>query len=83
MIVMPEQALRPSQVPMSASPQTNPPQAPLLPLRTARREATESFERRYLQSLLERTTGNVTRAASIAEVSRQMVQKLMRKHGIG
>ena len=26
---------------------------------------------------------NVTRAAAIAEVSRQMIQKLMRKHGLG
>jgi hypothetical protein len=33
--------------------------------------------------LLARTGGNVTRAAAIAEVSRQMIQKLMRKHGLG
>ncbi len=26
--------------------------------------------------------GNVTRAAAIAEVSRQMIQKLMRKHAL-
>jgi DNA-binding protein Fis len=35
-----------------------------------------------LQHVLSRTGGNVTRAAAIAEVSRQMVQKLMRKHGL-
>ena len=48
----------------------------------ARREASEAFERAYLMHLLERSEGNVTRAAAIAEVSRQMVQKLMRKHGV-
>jgi transcriptional regulator with GAF, ATPase, and Fis domain len=55
---------------------------PLLPLRVARRDASEAFERAYLAHVLARAQGNVTRAAAIAEVSRQMVQKLMRKHGI-
>ena len=54
-----------------------------LPLRIARREASDAFEKSYLESLLARAEGNVTRAAAIAEVSRQMIQKLMRKHGLG
>jgi transcriptional regulator with PAS, ATPase and Fis domain len=54
----------------------------LEPLRVARRAAADAFERTYLRMLLERTQGNVTRAAAIAEVSRQMVQKLMRKHAL-
>ncbi len=58
------------------------PRAPITPLRIARREASDVFERRYLELILERTDGNVSRAAAIAEVSRQMVQKLMRKHGV-
>ena len=53
---------------------------PVQPLRIARREATETFERAYLAQVLQRSQGNVTRAAAIAEVSRQMMQKLMRKH---
>jgi transcriptional regulator with PAS, ATPase and Fis domain len=53
------------------------------PLRIARRNAADGFERDYLRVLLARTDGNVTRAAAIAEVSRQMIQKLMRKHGLG
>jgi DNA-binding NtrC family response regulator len=53
------------------------------PLRVARRNAGDAFERDYLRALLQRTDGNVTRAAAIAEVSRQMIQKLMRKHGLG
>jgi hypothetical protein len=56
---------------------------PLMPLRIARREATEAFERAYLANVLKRTQGNVTRAAALAEVSRQMMQKLLRKHGRG
>jgi len=55
----------------------------LMPLRIARRNAAEEFERSYLAALLARTEGNVTRAAAIAEVSRQMVQKLQRKHKVG
>jgi transcriptional regulator with GAF, ATPase, and Fis domain len=54
---------------------------PVPPLRVARRDASEAFERAYLASVLKRSQGNVTRAAAMAEVSRQMVQKLMRKHG--
>jgi len=52
------------------------------PLPVARREASEAFERNYLETILRRTDGNVQRAAAVAEVSRQMVQKLMRKYGI-
>lgn len=52
------------------------------PLRIARRDAADQFERSYLQTLLRHTRGNVTRAAAIAEVSRQMIQKLLRKHRV-
>jgi DNA-binding NtrC family response regulator len=58
------------------------PEIDLVPLRVARRDASDEFERRYLRALLTRTKGNVTRAAAIAEVSRQMIQKLMRKEGL-
>ena len=55
---------------------------PLVPLRIARREAVDEFERAYLRDLLARSESNVTRGAAIAEVSRQMIQKLMRKHDV-
>jgi transcriptional regulator with PAS, ATPase and Fis domain len=63
--------------------ETTDPQATttLLPLRVARRQAADHFERSYLRALLARSGGNVTRAAAIAEVSRQMVQRMMRKQG--
>jgi transcriptional regulator with GAF, ATPase, and Fis domain len=56
--------------------------APVLPLGEARRQASDEFERDYLGRVLAQADGNVTRAAAIAEVSRQMMQKLMRKHGV-
>jgi transcriptional regulator with GAF, ATPase, and Fis domain len=55
----------------------------VLPLRIARRRSGDGFERDYLRQVLGATGGNVTHAAALAEVSRQMMQKLMRKHGIG
>jgi DNA-binding NtrC family response regulator len=59
------------------------PGAELLPLRVARREANDAFERQYLAAALAATGGNVTRAAARAEVSRQILQKLLKKHGRG
>jgi DNA-binding NtrC family response regulator len=54
----------------------------LEPLRINRRSAADEFERSYLKRVLARADGNVTRAAAIAEVSRQMIQKLMKKHDL-
>jgi transcriptional regulator with GAF, ATPase, and Fis domain len=55
----------------------------VVPLRVARRQAGDDFERAYLEHVLAKSGGNVTRAAALAEVSRQMMQKLMRKQGMG
>jgi transcriptional regulator with GAF, ATPase, and Fis domain len=52
------------------------------PLRVARRNAADIFEKRYVEQVLGRSEGNVTRAAAIAEVSRQVIHKLMSKHGL-
>jgi DNA-binding NtrC family response regulator len=52
------------------------------PLRVARRNAADAFEKRYVEHVLGRSDGNVTRAAAIAEVSRQVIHKLMTKHGL-
>ncbi len=93
-LVMPERPLRQLQ---SRTPEDEPaPNTPspmaqnavlgtggeLSPLRIARRDNADAFEKWYLLTLLARAGGNVTRAAAIAEVSRQMVQKLLRKHHI-
>ncbi|HEX2874707.1 MAG TPA: helix-turn-helix domain-containing protein [Polyangiaceae bacterium] len=49
-------------------------------LKVARREAIDRFEAEYVRQLLRRTGGNVTRAASLADVSRQIIHKLIAKH---
>jgi two-component system nitrogen regulation response regulator NtrX len=85
LLVTPERALRPSapsEAPKSSISGLTPAAGSIVPLRIARREAGESFEKVYLEALLARTSGNVTRAAAIAEVSRQMIQKMMKKHGL-
>jgi transcriptional regulator with GAF, ATPase, and Fis domain len=82
-LLMPERAFEPDSVRGSARETTDDlTTASPLPLRFARREAADAFELAYLKRVLQRTEGNVTRAAAVAEVSRQMVQKLMTKHGI-
>jgi len=52
------------------------------PLRAARRNATTAFEVKYLEAVLSRAQGSIARAAALSRVSRQMLQKLMRKHGV-
>jgi two-component system nitrogen regulation response regulator GlnG len=49
-------------------------------LRNARREAVDRFEVEYIRALLQKSEGNVTRAAALAEVSRQVIHKLITKH---
>jgi transcriptional regulator with PAS, ATPase and Fis domain len=84
LVVAPDLALRADQrTGVVGASERVPATGALEPLRLARRSAAEDFEREYLRALLGRTQGNVTRAAAIAEVSRQMIQKLMRKHGMG
>jgi len=86
LLITPERALRgvePVSGPVSLPAGQPASSSDIVPLRIARREAGDAFERAYLENALRRTGGNVTRAAAIAEVSRQMVQKMMRKHGMG
>jgi transcriptional regulator with PAS, ATPase and Fis domain len=86
LLVMPDRALRDlaamgstSAEPVPAGATSSPTE--VLPLRIARREANDAFERDYLAAVLAATGGNVTRAAALADVSRQNVQKLLKKHG--
>ncbi len=53
-----------------------------LPLKEARLAWTEQFENVYVQALLEKTRGNVTRAAELAGVSRRFLQRTMARLGI-
>jgi DNA-binding NtrC family response regulator len=82
-LVTPDRALRDLAAMGSAAGETaaSSPIEPLLPLRVARREANDAFERDYLALALKVAGGNVTRAAALSEVSRQNLQKLLKKHG--
>jgi len=53
-----------------------------LPLKDARRAASDRFEVEYVSEMLRRHRGVVARAAQDAGVSRQMFQRLMAKHGL-
>jgi DNA-binding NtrC family response regulator len=81
-LVTPDRALRDLAAMGSAAGATaaSPP-TELLPLRIARREANDAFERDYLALALKVAGGNVTLAATLSEVSRQNLQKLLKKHG--
>ena len=63
------------------APSALPASRPLPPLRIARRDAGDAFERAYLEALRARTGTDMKSATSMADVSRQMIQKLMKKHG--
>jgi DNA-binding NtrC family response regulator len=79
LVIAPELSLRLQHEPAIEPVQSK---GDVIPLRVARRDAADHFERAYLTDVLQRAGGNPVRAALLAEVSRQMIQKLMRKHGI-
>ncbi len=54
----------------------------LQPLQEARAAANRRFERLYLAELLARTGGKIAEAAELAVVSRQLLWRLMRRHGL-
>ena len=53
-----------------------------LPLKDARAAWTEQFETRYVEALLARVGGNVTRAAQLAGINRRSLQRLMASLGL-
>jgi transcriptional regulator with PAS, ATPase and Fis domain len=53
-----------------------------LPLKEARLAWGEQFESIYVRAMLEKTGGNVTRAAELAGVSRRLLQRTMARAGI-
>ena len=79
MLITPDRVFEPEPSSFAPPPLS---EADLPPLRVARREAVESFEQRYLKTLLAKADGNVTRAAALAQVSRQAIHLLMTKHGL-
>ena len=55
---------------------------PNLPFREAKDELIEAFERRYLEDLLDRCSGNLSRAAREAGVDRKTIARMLKRHGI-
>ena len=53
-----------------------------LPLKEARAAWTESFESVYVRSMLQRTGGNLTRAAELSGVNRRFMQRLVARLGL-
>ena len=53
-----------------------------MPLKDARDQLIEAFERRYLVDLIERHDGNVSRAARVADMDRKSITRLLKKHQI-
>jgi transcriptional regulator with PAS, ATPase and Fis domain len=58
------------------------PSQPLPQLSLARRDASDAFELGYVRRALELAGQNVPRAADLAGISRQMMLRLARKHGL-
>ncbi len=53
------------------------------PFKEAKNALVDDFERRYLDDLLARFSGNVTAAAREAGIDRVYLHRLVRKHGLG
>ncbi|MFT4975965.1 MAG: transcriptional regulator with GAF, ATPase, and Fis domain, partial [Myxococcota bacterium] len=67
--------------PSTPSPTTTPLHTdPSLPFKDAKDQLIEAFERQYLVDLLEHHSGNVSRAARIAQMDRKTITRLMKKH---
>lgn len=53
-----------------------------LPLREARENILDTFERQYLSELLDSCGGNISEAARVAGVDRKTISRMLKRHGI-
>jgi DNA-binding NtrC family response regulator len=78
---------RPTPSPMSPSSSDEPkrqsnPDVLELPFKEAKAQLVEAFERDYLEALLARHHGNISRAASEAGIDRNYIHRLVKKYGL-
>jgi len=64
------------------APQSTPPAAMSLPYKVAKDEILARFTKEYLEALLARNSGNVSAAAREAQVDRNWIVALARRHGV-
>ncbi len=53
-----------------------------MPFKLAKNQLVDHFEKDYIEKLLERNGGNISRAAREAQIERAYLQRLVRKHGL-
>ena len=53
-----------------------------LGFKQAKQAVVDAFERAYLSALLERNTGNITRSAQEAGLTRYHLRELLKRHGL-
>lgn len=53
-----------------------------MPFKEAKNQLVDQFEKEYIKRLLERSEGNISRAAREAQIERAYLQRLVRKHDL-
>jgi DNA-binding NtrC family response regulator len=53
-----------------------------MPFKQAKNQLVGHFEKDYIEKLLERNEGNISRAAREAQIERAYLQRLVRKHDL-
>jgi len=74
----------PLGLPDPRAPALGPPAAALddLPFKVAKERVVAAFERAYLQALIARCSGNISRAAREAGIDRVYLHRLLKRHGL-
>jgi DNA-binding NtrC family response regulator len=73
---------RPTPAPGSDDKRPSNPDVLELPFKEAKAQLVEAFERDYLEALLARHHGNISRAASEAGIDRNYIHRLVKKYGL-
>ncbi len=75
-------ALQRAQAPVASAASSLPPINMSLSFHESKERIIDAFERQYLEDLLERCDGNLSRAAREAGVDRKTVARMLKRHGI-